>query len=490
MKHSLLCIAFLFSIMSQSLGQIVTDVQLLDSYSAVEISSAVSFVRIAEYAVDIYKVNYLTPDVQGESSVASGIICIPRDNTSSFPLASYQHGTVGGREDVPSRLGSNNYVLPLVFAGAGFVTCSADYLGLGDSSGIHPYVHAATEASASLDLMRAAVELSNDPDFATLFNLNDQVFVAGYSQGGHATMALQREIELNANDEFQLAASAPMSGPYSVSESMVDFTLGDDNYGFVAYVAWITLGYQAAYPETLGMMTLEDVFKSQYIDHIREFEAETINLWTLNNLLAQTLIDETGGQRPKDMFHDSIVNSILANPTSPFAVALADNDTYDWTPEATTYLCYCHGDEQVTFENSLLAERVMSDNGATTVELIRMDTDDAPLDHSGCGIPCHLETYDRFKALSNITSSVTDLDVDQVVRFSYNDGSLITELTETMRFDSYELRLYNYTGQLLSKHTLANKENQVSVNHLDQGLYIAELAGLDNKISTFRFFKD
>jgi hypothetical protein len=33
-----------------------------------------------------------------------------------------------------------------------------DYIGMGGSPGLHPYVHAASEATASIDMIRAARE--------------------------------------------------------------------------------------------------------------------------------------------------------------------------------------------------------------------------------------------------------------------------------------------------------------------------------------------
>lgn len=83
-----------------------------------------------------------------------------------------------------------------------------DYLGLGDSPGRHLYCHSKTEATASIDLyvLQKLCQLKN-----VLYN--DQLFIFGYSQGGHAAMATTREIQLNHSDEFTITASAPMSGP-------------------------------------------------------------------------------------------------------------------------------------------------------------------------------------------------------------------------------------------------------------------------------------
>ena len=44
--------------------------------------------------------------------------------------------------------------------------------------------------------------------------LNGQLFLMGYSHGGHVTMALHRELEQYHANEITITASAPMAGAY------------------------------------------------------------------------------------------------------------------------------------------------------------------------------------------------------------------------------------------------------------------------------------
>ena len=155
--------------------------------------------------VEFYKITYETPDVQGVLDTASGLVVVPDQFDKSYPLLCYQHGTIGQKDDVPSNL-RGGYQLAEVWSALGYVVCAPDLLGLGDSRGFHPYVHAETEASAALDMMRAVNELLPQIDR----NINEQVFVTGYSQGGHAAAALHREIQENQSNEFIVTASAPM----------------------------------------------------------------------------------------------------------------------------------------------------------------------------------------------------------------------------------------------------------------------------------------
>ena len=251
-------------------AQELESMELIESYTTTEVSLIIGIT--VSYGVDLYKVRYYTKDVSGNNSIASGLLCVPQAGNYIFPMAVYQHGTVDGREDVPSRL-AGGYQLPLVLASYGYVVCAPDMLGLGDSPGVHLYVHAKTEASAAIDMLLA---IRDNDDQRDEYALNDQLFITGYSQGGHAAMALHKEIEEFYSDEIVVTASAPMSGPYSMSDLMVDFTLGDDVYTSVSYLAWIVLSYQVAYSDNFEGYELENIFKADYIEDILEFKNENI----------------------------------------------------------------------------------------------------------------------------------------------------------------------------------------------------------------------
>jgi hypothetical protein len=470
MKKIISAVVFLFTTQLM-LAQVLENATYLTSVSAADISSQTFGVISASYDVDLYKVTYHTPDVTGADHIASGLLCVPKDETTIFPLTCYQHGTVGGREDVPSNL-MGGYTLPLILAGTGYVVVVPDFLGLGDSPGVHPYVHAATEASAGVDLMRAARELDADDSFGE-FNLSDQVFVTGYSQGGHAAMALHRSLETDYPNEFTVTGSAPMSGPYSISEKMIDFTLGDMDYGTVAYIAWSFLGYQVAYPNTVGMMTLEEVFLPEYIPGIVQFRDEEIDLWTLNDMLLNMLSANTGSTKPKDLLQPDILNSILTDPTHPFSMALADNDTYDWAPVAPTVMYYCEGDDQVTFENAILAESVMQANGSSA-RAERADSDLFPADHGQCVLPAASRALAFFNSLRNLLSDTEDVfAVDDNVIY-INDGSLVLDISKDRKGQN-TMMIFSQTGQKLIETKLNSGINEYNMYAMNSGLYIISL---------------
>ena len=225
---------YTFSLSSQVLVS-VTDLGFFSK-------NAINFLGItnAEYDIQMYKVTYNTTDNANANVEASGMIAVPINATcDSVPIALYGHGTVLLREDVPSRDNVES-TLGKAFASRGYVTVMPDYLGLGDLNGFHPYQHAESEARVSVDMMRAAVEFIKD---SLAYSFNHQVFLSGYSQGGHTAMATSKYIEDNSlESELNIIASAPLSGAYFASKNQMDELLYDVPYGSPGYIVLFNYG--------------------------------------------------------------------------------------------------------------------------------------------------------------------------------------------------------------------------------------------------------
>jgi len=163
----------------------------------------------AKFNMDMYKVYYTaTHPVHGEID-ATGAVVIPKGAACGMPMAVYQHGTTFNWDGVPSYK-SQEHFLGCIFASSGYITLMPDYLGLGDSPHMHPYSHAQSTANAGRDLMRAVKEMQEELDFVW----NEEVFITGYSQGGHGAMALFKSLEEDHSDEFTVTACSPLSGAY------------------------------------------------------------------------------------------------------------------------------------------------------------------------------------------------------------------------------------------------------------------------------------
>ncbi|MCS6905563.1 MAG: lipase family protein [Bacteroidia bacterium] len=369
-------------------GQIVS-VTLFRSLSKLQVDSTLASINPlapllfpTQNGVKIYHVVYKTLDAKGTNTICSGAIVIP-DNVSgkSFPLFSYQHGTTTQRFDVPSR-GSAELNIGIIAGATGYIACLTDYVGLGDSPGFHPYVHAKSEATAVVDILRATRNYCRQNGI----NLNGQVFLAGYSQGGHATMAAHRELEQNHANEFTVTASAPLSGPYDISGVQARILTIDSAYSVPAFLPYVVLGYQQAYGNLYN--TLSDIFISPY---------DTLIPRLFNGTYPANYVNDHFPKIPKQMVRPDVFEAFSTNPNHPIRLALKDNDVYDWKPKAPIHMCYCEADEQVTFANAIMAYNWMRNKkGATNVEKKMLGKD---LNHAGCVFPALSYTKSWFDSL-------------------------------------------------------------------------------------------
>lgn len=418
--------------------------------------------------VNLYKVVYSTPDVNGDPSLASGLLCVPDVLTKKYPVLCYQHGTSSDREDVPSRL-NGEADLPILFCGMGYLTVAPDYLGLGDSPGYHPYVHAETEASAGVDMIRAGREFAQQEGVA----FNEQIFVTGYSQGGHAAMALHRKLETELSSEFQVAAASPMSGPYSIGEVMRELILQEEVYYFPAYIPNTIVGYQTAYGNLYNDLT--DVFKPEYAALIQKYIDEEVDLFNLNLGLIFALQTQEGASIPVKMMYQAVVDSVMSDSLHPINLALKDNNVYDWAPQAPTRLVYCMNDDQVPFENALLAESVMQANGAA--EVIAYDPYPSG-DHGSCVEPAVFYTvlfFSTHQQVEDLPTATTEV-VTHDLNIFPNPAQNTIRLDHTAADGTLTISAMN--GQVLMAKSY-NTGESIDVSVLPEGMYLIEVQSAD-----------
>ena len=459
----ILCLFFL-GLSFNAFSQNVVEVTFIESRTKEAISA--EFGVDAQFDVKLYKMLYETPDIQGNLDTASGLFIIPDDPTGTFPLLSYSHGTVNDRNDVPSLL-EGGAELAIIFGSMGYVTAAADYLGLGTARGIHPYVHADSEASASADMlyaMRAHAE--TDP----AITLNDQIFITGYSQGGHAAMATHRLLETELSNDFTVTATAPMSGPYSISQEMRKFTTSDDPYLFVAYLVSLVLSYEAAYGNVYT--DLNEIFKPQFVEDIVRFENEEINLFELNTQLLFKL-QFAGGIIPKLMLQDSIKDIVVNDGEHPIMDALRDNDVFDWTPTAPTRLFYCTADDQVTFKNSILADSVMNANGATDLDAIDVASNQ---NHGGCVDPATTATIDFFAQYQDVMVGTDEVFTQNLFEVYPNPvQDVLTIQMGTEQTNDFTVNLYDVYGKLIHTEIVSGDKLELEVADLPVGMYLLSI---------------
>ena len=197
---------------------------------------------VVKSGVALYRIAYSTIDARGGPTTASGLLALPTD-MEPVGVVSFGHGTDSLKNYVPSAPTLEGEAVAALFAAGGFALVAPDYVGLGESPGPHPYLHASTEASASVDLLAAARRAAE----ASMVTLPSSLYITGFSQGGQTALALDRAIEMDSESPWTVRAVAPISGPYDLSGTefpgMVDGTAPSNS----AYAAYLALSYIQVY---------------------------------------------------------------------------------------------------------------------------------------------------------------------------------------------------------------------------------------------------
>lgn len=316
------------------------------------------------YGVDLYRVTYET-EYNDSMILVTGALAIPQNPDCKPPLISYQHGTTFDRLGVPS-YGSAELQICLVFASEGNVLVAPDYIGLGGSPApIHPYQHGFSQAHSTINLLRATRELQTTLDF----ELSNQLFLFGYSQGGHATAAALKYIEEDYASEFQVTAAMPMSGAYDLSGAQTDFINNGQPYATPGYLPYIVLGYQSVYHDLYD--SIQQIFIPPY---------DSLMPYYFFDGASGSLINPACDPIPINMFTQEAQDGFFNDPNFSFKLKLQENDLLDWTPQSKIRMYYCTGDEQVYFRNSVVADSVWNYNGAPDAAAVFLTNEN----HGGC----------------------------------------------------------------------------------------------------------
>ncbi len=342
------------------------------------ISSGVSTTLVPSSDVESIKLEYLTVDKDGELTTASGSLFIPK-TPGNYPLLSYHHGTLVKRTNAPSYLGMNSVegMVGALSASTGFISCMPDYLGLGSSELVHPYLQSELSASASIDLLLAAENYCDEHGIT----FSTDLYICGYSEGGYVTMATQKKLESSYTNQFTLKASAPMAGPYDV-EATADGLLSMSTYSSPALIGFILYSYSAYY----DVVDLNDVFNAPYAAQIPTLFDGTNDLATIN---AGLTTDMTA------LLNQTFVDDFSTNTTNSLRLAFRENSLLNWNPKTAMRLYHSQEDEIVPYAISVNAEEILSARSSSTVELYSFPTGS----HVNAAVPIVFSALEWFNSI-------------------------------------------------------------------------------------------
>ncbi|TCJ99986.1 secretory lipase [Nocardia alba] len=202
-------------------------------------------------------VEYWMTDSAGVGRPASGAMFLPQGDVpvGGWPIVVYDHGTSGSGPGCGGQADPETGPLPVHraaedrlikrFVDRGFAVVTPDYLGLGRfDTGPHPYLEVRSEATATIDLVRAARAAS--PELSRTWT------AVGTSQGGHAALSAAH-VQADYAPELDFRGTVAIDAASDV-EKILPF-LGPDVpsvpglSGTTSFIVSILAGLRATHPE-------------------------------------------------------------------------------------------------------------------------------------------------------------------------------------------------------------------------------------------------
>jgi alpha/beta superfamily hydrolase len=375
-------------------------------------------------SIDVHHMEYRTVDPAGALTPASGALIVPHGTdpvcSGTRPILLYAHGTSADRKfdisNIASGANAEGVLLAVVFAAQGYIVVAPNYVGYDSSTlGYHPYLVADQQSKDMIDAVTAARSALPTAGAPSTMD-GGKLFVTGYSQGGYVAMATARAMQ---SAGITVTASAPMSGPYTLSAFGDAIFEGQVSKSASANLTLVANAYQHAYKNVYSSPS--DVFEAKYAPTIENLLPSTtsvpdlvtqgkITAATFNptppdpafaaytpatapaNLapvFAQGFADDhliTNAYRlsyledataaPDGGFPQASDGLPPANPRNGLRQDLKTNDLRDWTPTAPMLLCGGNSDPTVFYFNTQLMQQYWAAHPPTPAPQV-LDVDSA-----------------------------------------------------------------------------------------------------------------
>jgi pimeloyl-ACP methyl ester carboxylesterase len=325
-------------------------VSTADITAAMDLAGSSALRATPRYGVQAYRLTYVTQDGQANPILASALVTLPQKPLGALsPLLSYQHGTIKRDAEAPSNL-VDTAGAEVILASLGYIVLSADYVGYGASKGApHPYMLSGPSAAAVIDLMTAAKYWRQTQQLLD----NQQLFLAGYSEGGYVTMATHRALQAGTSTHrHDIVSVVPGAGPYNVGLTL------DEELKVVAQ----------AYP-LLGAL-----LQPGFLKYLSPVDRNNVR-----DLLLQQLM----GAEADVTFMPNFIDNYMADDRAAIQTL---SDVYDWRPEAPVNLFHGRDDLTVSYKNATSTLQAMQARGAGNLVSLT-DCTAQPAGHSECVPP-------------------------------------------------------------------------------------------------------
>lgn len=325
--------------------------------------------------VNVYKMIYNTT-IDGEEVEVSGLVCTPAA-IGTYPVLSFQNGTNTVNAYAPTEYITDPAKQFVQFISSmGFVVLMADYPGFGKSASIpHPYLITEPTVNSLVDMIRAVNE-GEGYEFQGIM-ISNEYYLLGYSQGGWATLALHKALELDYSSDFKLAGSVCGAGPYNMYNIFLGM-INTTEYPMPSYLGYIINAY-SAYNQFTNPVS--DILNEPYASRLASLYTGTLSLGQINNQLTTSVAG---------LFRQDFLSGFATSANySTVRDALRSNSIEAWKTAQPLYFIHSDGDTHVPVTSTLTMYDAMISAGTSSLTCKKLII--PSLDHGDAVVPCMTE---------------------------------------------------------------------------------------------------
>ncbi len=242
--------------------------------------------------VDFYYLEFWTVGGAGETTESSGALMVPTGGTGCTgprPIVLYAHGTNTNKAlniaDITNTTNTEGILIAAMFAAQGYIVVAPNYAGYDISTlGYHPFLNATQQSGEMMNILSAA-RTALPTTLSSATSDNGQLFITGYSEGGHVAMATERAMEQAG---ATVTAAAPLSGPYALEAFADSIFAGSVDLGSTEFTPLLTTSYQHEFGNIYSATT--DIYSPTYANGIDTLLPSTT---PIDTLYSEGLLPET-----------------------------------------------------------------------------------------------------------------------------------------------------------------------------------------------------
>jgi hypothetical protein len=202
----------------------------------------------------------------------------------------------------------------------------------------------------TLDLLRAARQVTSDLHR----RWNPNLYLTGFSQGGHSDAVMQRALERLSDPAFHVRATAAVAGAYNLADMSLGFAMKGRSPEDSIYLTTVALSYATFYDKPL-----ESVLNQKYADIARrDFDGDH-----------EDALEASMPSNPRLLFQPAFLRDFDTHGDDWFIDAMRKNEAYDWVPRAPFRAYYGTKDVDVTPEESKYFAQHAKRNGGNVTAI-------------------------------------------------------------------------------------------------------------------------